>query len=200
MKNTGKLSSPQSSEPAAPPHGEETQGYPNKGDDTSGANVEVDVLAVAGSSQALDNPITEAAEGEFDRFMLELCSANPPIQGHESWFDRFIGHAPMKRANRVIAIYQELRLALSLLDNSEYWQAARDGLLALKAGNVHLAANIASSLTLATSKSSSLARVMLGLVCYLLVGMALVSAYLNIGTLQFVLNPGIFFKSLENPF
>jgi hypothetical protein len=141
--------------------------------------------------------IVGTSEAEFDRLMAELCSANPPIKSHENQFDRFIGHGAMKRANSVIAEYQELRLTLSLIKNSEYWQAARDGLLALKAGNVHLASNIASSLTHATSKSSSLARVMLGLVCFLLVAMALVSAYLNVGALKFLIDPSIFFNSVR---
>jgi hypothetical protein len=38
---------------------------------------------------------------------------------------------------------------------------------------------------------------MLGLVCFLLVAMALVSAYLNVGALKFLIDPSIFFDSVR---
>jgi hypothetical protein len=167
-------------------------------------NVEVELRAAAtGPHSVAPSPLAVAARAEFDELILELFSISPQMHDNKNWLERFVSNRAAKTASDVLARYQVLRLTLSLADNSEYWQAARDGLRALKAGNVHLAKSVATSLSLQASKSSSLARVILGIVTYIFVGGALVSAYLDIPPMQVILAPQVFFtgirKFLANP-
>jgi hypothetical protein len=168
-------------------------------------NFEVEVRATAlGASQpASPSPESVAARAEFDRLIQELCATDRRTLGHKNWLAKLASIRAANGANGILARYQVLRLTLSLPDNSEYWQAARDGLLALRAGNANLARRVAYSLSLQTSKSSSLARVILGIVCYIFVGLSLVSAYLDIPPTQLMLAPWVFFagirKFLANP-
>jgi hypothetical protein len=162
-------------------------------------NVEVELRATATGAHlsASPSPASVAARVEFDELILELFSTTPLAHDKKNWLERFLSKRAAKTASRALARYQTLRLTLSLADNLEYWQAARDGLRALKAGNVHLARKVATSLSLQASKSSSLARVILGIVLYIFVGMALVSAYLDIPPMQFILAPRVFFVGIR---
>ena len=89
----------------------------------SDGNVEIE-LRVPPSSEA--SPEVVAARAEFDQLILELCSTDVPGRNQENWLTRFIHARMMKRAIRVLAEYEELRLTLSIFANPEYWQAARD--------------------------------------------------------------------------
>jgi hypothetical protein len=162
-------------------------------------NVEVELRATAVGTPQLPSPSPESvvARHEFDRLIQDLCATDRRPADTRNALARLAVVRTTKAASDILARYQVLRLSLSLPDNSEYWLAARDGLLALRAGNLHLASRIVASLSLQTSKSSSLARVILGVVCYILVGMALVSAYLNIPPIQLVLAPEVFFAGIR---
>ena len=97
-------------------------------------NVEVELRATALGSLQPTSPSAEslAARAEFDRLIQELCSTDRRTLHSKNWLARFASIRAAKAANDILAKYQVLRLTLSLPDNSEFWQAARGGLLALR--------------------------------------------------------------------
>jgi hypothetical protein len=179
--------------------------FKNREQRADAADVEIELRASAATTGPLveASPELIAARAEFDQLILDLCSAESSRQQPDTWFARFLEGRAVKRANRVITKYQELRLALLLFENHEYWQASRDGLKALKVNNVGLSEGIVGSLSLHISKSASLSSVIIGIVCYLFLGMGLVSAYLSISPLRFIFDPQDFFvgirKFLDKP-
>jgi hypothetical protein len=144
-----------------------------------------------------DTAEARAARDHFDTLMSGLCATKLRPDGPQPLLARFAAHRATLRTSRVIGDFQKLRFKLAAEDDLDSWKAGRDGLVAVRIGNIRLAREICGSLSLQLSQSMSLERVILGIFCALLMGLALVSAYLDVGPIEVLIRPREFFAAIR---